>query len=141
GGGGRGVRIVERDEVRAAPYVGRQVRQLQQVRRLRNERIAVRRPAREHRPAFVHGVPGLGYYAHVARVEQRRGEMGDAFFRADERMQLAERIEARAEAASQIGCGGFTERGQAELERVAAHRGVAHRARQGVDRHRWRGEV
>src|ERR1041385_4440108 len=33
------------------------------------------------------------------------------------------------------------DRGQAELERVAAHGGVAHRARQRVDRHRRRGEV
>src|SRR2546421_9839939 len=67
--------------------------------------------------------------------------MGDAFLGSDERMQLAERIESRAEATSQVCGGGFTEHRQAELERVAAHGGVAHRTRQGVYGHRRRGEV
>src|SRR3989440_12391466 len=57
--------------------------------------------------------------------------MGDAFLGSDERMQLAERIESRAEATSQVCGGGFTEHRQAELERVAAHGGGAHRARPG----------
>src|SRR2546430_1604071 len=94
---------------------------LQRGPRLGDGRMAIRLPARGPRPALVPGVPGLRHYAHVARVGQRHGEMGDAFFRADERMQLAERIEPRAEAASQVGGGGFTERGQTELERVTAH--------------------
>ena len=68
-GGGRVVGIVEVDELRAAHHVGGQVRQLQQEPRLGNQRIAVRLPAREHRPAFVHGVPGLGHDRDVARVE------------------------------------------------------------------------
>src|SRR2546421_7298896 len=67
--------------------------------------------------------------------------MGDAFLGSDERMQLAERIESRAEATSQVCGGGFTEHRQAELERVAAHGGVGHRARQGVYGDRRRGEV
>src|SRR6059058_2114236 len=140
--GGSGiVGIIEVDELGAAHHVGGQVRQLQQEPRLGNERIAVRLPAREHRPALVHGVPRLGHDRDVARVEQRHREMGDAFLRSDEWMQLAERIESRAEATSQV-CGSrFTKHRQTELERVAAHGGVAHRARQGVYSHRRRGEV
>ena len=56
-------------------------------------------------------------------------------------MQLAVRIEARAEAALQVGGGGLTEDRQAELERVAAHGGVAHRARQRLHRDGGRGEI
>ena len=49
-------------------------------------------------------------------------------------MQLLERIDRHAEAALHVCRGGFAERRQAQLKRVAAHRGILHGTRQRLDR-------
>src|SRR5439155_9310249 len=73
-GGGRVVGIVEIDELRAAPRVGRDLLELEQERGARREGVAVRLAARQHGAALVHGVARLGY-----RSEERRvGEVGRA---------------------------------------------------------------
>jgi len=65
--------------------------------------------------------------------------MRDALLRADERMQLGERIEPHTEAPLHVRGRRLTGRPAAELKRIAAHGGVADGMRQRFHRHfRWR---
>src|SRR5207245_11442154 len=121
-GGGRVVGIVEIDELRAAPRVGRDLLELEQERGARREGVAVRLAARQHRAALVNGVARLWYDRDVTSIDERRREVRDPLLRADQRVQLGEGIEARAEASLHVGRGGLAERRQPELERVATHR-------------------
>src|SRR5690242_10169617 len=95
----------------------------------------------EHGAALVDGVPRLGHDRDVTRIEHRDSQVRDAFLRADEGVELRERIESRAEAAFHVRGRGLAEGGEAHLERVATHRGIAEGPAERVDRDLGRREV
>ena len=90
---------------------------------------------------MIDGVPGIRHDGDVAGVEHRRREVGDALFRAEQRVQLRERIERQPETPLQVRRGRLPERRQADLERIAAHRRVLDRLGQRRDGHARRREV
>ena len=101
----------------------------------------MRRPIDQDRPAVVHGVPGHGHDSDVARIEHRRREVGDPLLGPEQRMQLGERIHREAEPPPHVVGRRLAERREAQLEGVAAHRGVLRRAGQRFDRHAGRRQV
>ncbi len=56
-------------------------------------------------------------------------------------MQFLERIDRNAETAPHVRRGGLTERGQPQLKRIAAHRGILQRACQRFHRNVGRREI
>ena len=128
----RVVRVVEIHEPGAPHHIGRELLQLEQETGARPERAAVRLGARQHGAPFVHGVAGLGHDRHIPGTEQGHREMRDPLLRAEQRVELSVRIDPHPKAAQHVRGRRLAERGQPELERVAAHRRVAGRARQSL---------
>ena len=84
--GRRIVWVVQVDESRPPNHFGRDLLQLEQERGARRERVAVRLPARQPGPPFVHGVPRFRDDAHVRCVEQGHREVGDPLLGAEQRV-------------------------------------------------------
>ena len=133
------VGIIEVDELGARHDVLGDVGHLEQELRARREGVQVRLGARQHRAAVIDGVAGIGHDGDVARVEHRRREVRDALLRAEQRVDLRERIECQPETPLQVRRGRLAKGGEADL--VAAHRRILNRLRQRLDGHARRREV
>src|SRR5439155_7663183 len=127
-GGGGIVRIVEIDELRALQYIPGNLVQLEQEIGARRQVVEIRLSVGEYGSAMIDRVPWDGHDRDVARIQHRSRKVRDAFLRAEQRMQLLERIDRDAETPLHVRGGGLAERRQPELEPVTAHRGILERA-------------
>ena len=135
------VRIVQVDELRALQNGRGNLFELEEKVRARREIVQIRLGIRQHSTAMIDGVSGNRHDRGVSGVEHRRRQMRDPFFGAEQRMELGERIHGEAEAALHVAGGGFAECRQAELKRVAAHRGILDGAGESFHRDARRREI
>ena len=129
-GGRRVVRIIEIDELGFLQHIRRDLLQLEQKIGPGREVVEIRLGIGENGAALIHGVARHRHDPDIAGIEHRSCEVRDAFFGAEQRMQLFEWIDADPEAPLHVSRGGFTKRGEAQLEGVATHGGILHGAGQ-----------
>jgi hypothetical protein len=135
---GRGVvGIVEVDEPRPIEPLRRQVFQLHQESLLAHQRHELGLRVGQQRAPDVGRVAGVGHDADVTGIEHRESQVREALLGAEQRDQLRRGIERHPEAPLHEARRRLAELGQADLERIATHRRIAHRGAQRLHR-LWR---